>query len=83
VFFGRRKRSIRVTLLTHGLIARVLRAGAYDLAEHAPVKKLLEASGPLPRGMPVVILVRGERVEPDRRLADGDEVTVVQFAAGG
>lgn len=82
MILGSRKR-IQVRLLTHGVTARLLRAGTYTLAEKASVKALLEEAGPLPSGIPLVILVAGERVEQGRRLSDGDEVTVLQFAAGG
>jgi sulfur carrier protein ThiS len=63
--------------------ARLLRAGPYELPEGARVKTLLKEAGPPPRGVPLVILILGDRVEDDRRLVEGDEVTVLQFAAGG
>lgn len=77
------KRRIQVTLVTHGVSARMFKAGSYDLAEGARVKTLLDQAGPAPRGVPLVILIHGERTEPGRRLDNGDEVTVLQFAAGG
>lgn len=82
MLFGSRSR-IRVTLVTHGVTARMLRAGSYELPKGAKVRALLEAAGPVPPGIPLVMLIGGARIEEGHKLSDGDEVTVLQFAAGG
>ncbi len=74
---------IAVTLQTHGPVERYLRAGRYELRPGSPVKALLARAGPLPAGQPLSLLIRGQRVEPSHRLADGDEVVAMQFVAGG
>lgn len=82
MLFGSRKR-ITVQLQTHGPIERFLRPGTYQLKPGSRIKALLKVAGPLPHGQPLSILIRGDRVEPSHTLADGDEVMVMQFVAGG
>jgi hypothetical protein len=74
---------IAVTLQTHGPVERYLRAGRYELRAGSPIKALLAKAGPLPAGQPLSLLIRGQRVDPSHRLADGDEVVAMQFVAGG
>ena len=77
------QKPITVTLVAHGLAARLVKPGVYHLKAGAKVKTLLKQAG-LGRGpMPLILLIAGERVPLSRRLVDGDELTCLQFASGG
>lgn len=81
VLFQRRR--IQVTVAAHGVAAELVRPGTYQLPAGCTLRKLLREAG-LSRAAPsVVCLIGGRRLPPSHRLADGDRVTVLQFAAGG
>lgn len=82
MLFGKRE-PIRVTLVVHGPATRLLKAGAYELRSGDKIKALLSRAGLSGSAPGLSILIDGERVEPSRKLTDGETVTVLQMIAGG
>ena len=77
------KKTIQVSLSAFGLAARHFNSGTYQLKKGARVKTLLrraKAEGDAPM---LVYMIDGQRVEPSRRLADGEDLKVLHVAGGG
>ncbi len=81
MFFSTKK--ITVTVKPYGPLASKIKGGTYTLSEGSPLKKALKKSGVLGAGLPFVAMIGGSRVPPDHKLADGDEIKILQIIGGG
>lgn len=77
------RKTITVTVKPYGPMAALIKGGAYNLKEGARLKKALKESGVMRAGIPFVAMINGSRVPPDHRLADGDEIKILQIIGGG
>jgi sulfur carrier protein ThiS len=81
LLFSRKK--ITITVKPYGPMAAKIKGGTYTLKEGARLKKALKESGVTRMGIPFVAMIDGSRVTPDRLLADGDEIRILQIIGGG
>ena len=81
MFFSTKK--ITVVVKPYGPLSAHIKGGAYTLKEGARLKKALRKSGVFRAGLPFVAMIKGSRVPPDYRLADGDEIKILQIIGGG
>jgi sulfur carrier protein ThiS len=81
MFFSTKK--ITVTVKPYGPLAEHIKGGVYSLPEGARLKKALKKSGVLGSGIAFVAMINGSRIKPDHKLADGDEIKILQIIGGG
>jgi len=74
---------IRVSVAAYGLAARQVQAGSYEVKAGSTVKAVLKRAGIGVGGAGLVLMIEGDRVEPDRPVEDGEEIKVFHLAAGG
>jgi sulfur carrier protein ThiS len=77
------KKQITVTVKPYGPLAARVTGGTYTVKEGSRLKKVLRKSGAFAMGTPFVSMINGQRVPPDHKLSDGDEIKILQIIGGG
>ncbi len=80
---GKGKKTILVVISAFGLAGRFVRSGTYELKTGTRVKTLLRKAGLQRTPPPLIYMIEGNRVEPSRRLSDGEELKVLHAVGGG
>ena len=78
-----KKNTIQVSLSAFGLAQQHFQSGSYELKAGAKVKTLLRRAslkGDIPA---LVYMIEGHRVELSRKLADGEDLKILQAVSGG
>jgi sulfur carrier protein ThiS len=77
------RKTITVTVKPYGIVAKSVTEGEYRIPEGSKLRKVLRKSGAFGAGVPIISMIKGEKVLPGRRLEDGDEIKLLHVVGGG